>query len=211
MIALHPAPESRHPHTCPDCAVGLEVRGWYIPGMRNLADLVCRRCAREFYGDLPSGHGLYMPILLDRESRRMYDRHEGAWFAGWLRESYARRGAEPLGFAVEEIRPLRDAVLLLPSAHARAVVELMPDGRWGNLLHDLLLRSGDARETLWRIRVLPTSVSAEELASCVSSLLRQHLGLLLGMGRDWCDHGRVQDPTAWSRAMLARVAGATGP
>jgi hypothetical protein len=111
MIRLHPLPDTDH--LCAYCQVPLETLGWYIPGMRNLASLRCPACAREFYGDLAAGQALYSPQLLEKETGRVHDAHNVEWFAGWLREAYARRASEPLPFEVQERRPLTRAVVLL--------------------------------------------------------------------------------------------------
>lgn len=111
MIRLHPVPEASH--VCPSCRGPLEVRGWHIPGMRNLADLSCPACRREFYGDLPAGQALYSPQLIDRESGEVCDPNEVRWFADWLRESYARRTDVPLPFSVREHKKLCGRAVLL--------------------------------------------------------------------------------------------------
>jgi hypothetical protein len=79
--------------------------------------------------------------------------------------------------------------MLLPSAHAGAVVELMPPERWGNILQDLLFRDADCRETMLRYRIIPTSMNPDELAALVLSLLREYKHLMLGVGRRFSRHG----------------------
>lgn len=110
MIRLHPIPACDH--TCPYCEVRLEVKGWYVPGVRNLADLGCPRCGRKFYGDLPSGHGLYYPMLLDQASGIVHDNNDVGWFADWLRVSYANRKTSPVGFSAENFKRFRRGILL---------------------------------------------------------------------------------------------------
>lgn len=110
MIRLHPEPDARH--NCPLCKVPLEVCGWYIPGMRNLAELECPSCRKGFYGDLPAGHGLYYPMLLEREKGIVHDRNGVPWFANWLRESYTARTSSPMDFVTDEFRPLKQPLLL---------------------------------------------------------------------------------------------------
>ena len=56
MISLTQLPALSY--VCPDCGADLRADGWYIPGMRNLASLKCEKCAGQFYGDLPTGHGI---------------------------------------------------------------------------------------------------------------------------------------------------------
>lgn len=110
-VPLHPTTEAAH--ECPHCRVRLGVEGWHIPGMRNLADLRCTRCGREFYGDLAAGQALYTPMLLEKATGVVHDVHRVDWFAGWLRESYARRADAPVPFEVLELRPVARHVVLL--------------------------------------------------------------------------------------------------
>ena len=110
-VPLHPLAEAAH--DCPHCRVRLSVEGWRIPGMRNLAELRCPRCAREFYGDLAAGQALYTPMLLEKATGAVHDAHSVGWFAGWLRDSYARRADAPVPFDVQERRPVTRHVVLL--------------------------------------------------------------------------------------------------
>jgi hypothetical protein len=126
MIPLHPLPDARH--DCPHCGVPLQVVGWYIPGMRNLAELRCVSCGREFYGDLEAGQALYTPMLLEKANGVVHDPHGVEWFAGWLRDSYARRTSAPLDFTVEELAPVtRHAVLLncLDTLYGHCLLKLL--------------------------------------------------------------------------------------
>ena len=411
MIPLHPMPAVDQ--WCPYCHVRLEVNGWYMPGMRSLADLACSRCARTFYGDLPSGHGLHYPMLLEKSTGTVHDRFGGSWFASWLQRSFATRSSIPIGFEAEETPPLRRAVLLncldrlyghcvlkllnaqyyldhrpdvglivlvprnlrclvpdgvsavwtadlplergiewndwlaqeihrricfleecylsvafchphsadidierfsrvkpfplaewdrrlqqptvtfiwradrawagsssmlrcdrqsrhvvalamqlrekfprldfavagmgkagglptwitdlrvtecdvsteralceryakshvvigvhgsnmlLPSAHAGAVVELMPSDRWGNMIQDLLLQRDDQRETLFRYRIVPLTISVESLCDIVASVLSDRSPMLLHMQRARCTHAFFSETSEWSQARLA--------
>lgn len=64
--------------------------------------------------------------------------------------------------------------MLLPSAHAAATIDLMPEDRWGNVTQDIIFRNSEPREAAFRYRFVPASISAEELAVMASSLLRAH-------------------------------------
>ncbi|MET0645765.1 MAG: hypothetical protein ABW208_04035 [Pyrinomonadaceae bacterium] len=108
---LHPVTDAGH--ECPHCRAHLDVKGWHIPGMRNLAALLCERCGREFYGDLAAGQALYTPMLLEKATGAVHDSHGVEWFAGWLRDSYARRADVPVPFDVEERRDITRPVVLL--------------------------------------------------------------------------------------------------
>lgn len=90
----------------------MKVRGWYIPGMRNLADLSCPGCGRLFYADLPVGHGIYYPTLVDCETGEVYGSQSAPWFRSWLQDSYRNRTSTPVEFSVEQHRPIKRAVLL---------------------------------------------------------------------------------------------------
>ncbi len=125
MIRLHPIPETNH--TCPHCQVSLEASGWYIPGMRNLAELKCKRCEREYYGDLPASHGIYYPMLLDRATGDVHDNVGVDWFSAWLRDSSASRLDLPVEFVVEDFRPLKQPVLLncLDTLYGHCLLKLL--------------------------------------------------------------------------------------
>lgn len=62
--------------------------------------------------------------------------------------------------------------MLLPSAHAGAVVEFVPPPRWGNIVQDLLPRAKDPREAIFRYRNLPDSVSTATASHAIGQLIR---------------------------------------
>ena len=125
MIKLNPIPDVRR--HCPFDDVMLDVIDWYIPGMRNLADLRCPKCHREFYVDLLAGHGLCYPMLLDKTTGFVYDPHKIKWFADWLYHSYANKSDEPLGFVTEDFRPFKTPLLLncLDRLYGHCVLKLL--------------------------------------------------------------------------------------
>jgi hypothetical protein len=79
--------------------------------------------------------------------------------------------------------------LLLPSAHAGASFSLTPSDRWRNALQDLLPQQSDARETAFRYRALPVSVTAEELASVTTSVLAELTAFRRRMSPPWSRPG----------------------
>lgn len=125
MIRLHPVPDVEF--DCPACGRELTADGWYVPGMRTLAELSCRGCGRRYYGDLPSGFGLQYPMLLDRESGEVHDPNGVAWFAELLRSSYANRSSSHLSIEFEEFRPLARPVLLdcLDGLYGHSLLKLL--------------------------------------------------------------------------------------
>jgi hypothetical protein len=110
MIRLSPAPSADH--VCPYCHLTLDVRDWYIPGMRNLSLSSCPGCRRDYYADLPAGHGLLHPVLLEAQNGKVHDEYGADWFATWLADSYAHRVDAPVPLQTEELRPLRKPILL---------------------------------------------------------------------------------------------------
>lgn len=125
MIDLHPVPEARH--DCPHCNVSLRANDWYIPGMRNLAVLECPKCSREYYGDMPAGHGLLYPALLEADTGAVHSGPTGSWFAELLREGYADRVEESIPFRVEGHRELSTPVLVnaLDVNYAHSILKLL--------------------------------------------------------------------------------------
>ncbi len=125
MIKLHPIPEAEF--HCPHDNQQLQVTGWYIPGMRNLADLRCPECGREYYGDLQAGHGLYYPQLLDKSTGVVHDPAIPKWFASWLHDSFANRSNTPLDFCEEKFRPIKRPLLLncLDTLYGHSLLKLL--------------------------------------------------------------------------------------
>ena len=54
-----------------------------MPGMRMLAEMACAICQRDFYFDLPAGHGLLYPMLLEQKSGEVFDSTGVPWFSQW--------------------------------------------------------------------------------------------------------------------------------
>ena len=137
MIKLHPIPDVSH--HCPFDDARLDALDWYIPGMRNLADLRCPKCSREFYGDLMAGHGLYYPMLLDKTTGDVHDLYNVKWFADWLRNSYKNRSDEPLEFVTEDFRPLQTPLLLncLDTLYGHSLLKLLNAQYYIDKRHDL--------------------------------------------------------------------------
>ncbi len=98
-----------------------------MPGMRMLATLECSQCKCQFYGDLPSGFGLYYPMLVDAETGEVYDRYDVGWFATWLRNSYANRTSAPLELEIEELKLVKQPIVLncLDTLYGHTLLKLL--------------------------------------------------------------------------------------
>ena len=77
--------------------------------------------------------------------------------------------------------------MLLPSAHAGCVIELLEENRQGNFLQDILFRGSDAREMFFRYRFAPLSTSPEHLAKLAEIILRYEDFRRL-MSPEFCRH-----------------------
>lgn len=102
-----------------------------MPGMRCLARLECAGCAGTWYADLPVGHGLYYPSLLDANTGRAYDDVGRTWFTQWLEESFASPDAHELDIDVETIGEVRAPILLncLDGLYGHALLKLL-NAQW---------------------------------------------------------------------------------
>jgi hypothetical protein len=78
--------------------------------------------------------------------------------------------------------------MLIPSGLAGAVIDLIPDERWGNIMQDILFQRGDQRGTLYRYRFLPLQASAETVAGIARSMLLSFPDMLLLMSRETTEH-----------------------
>ncbi len=125
MIRLHPLPEVSY--DCPRCGRCLEVTGWAMPGMRCLAALRCDPCGAAFYADLPSGHGLMFPCLLDAGSGRVWCTYGEQFFSEWLRETHSVRVREELDCSLEEMKTIRRPIVLncLDAIYGHSLLKLL--------------------------------------------------------------------------------------
>ncbi len=125
MIRLHPIPEANY--NCPACDQLLEVKGWYMPGMRCLAELRCKSCGRGYYGDLASGHAVHSGSLLDRESGECCGGMGNRWYADSFLQSYRSRISKSLGFEEEIIRLIKRPLLLncMDSYYGHSLLKLL--------------------------------------------------------------------------------------
>lgn len=62
--------------------------------------------------------------------------------------------------------------MLLPSAHAGSVVDIMPDNRLGNILQDVLFRCKDARGASFLQRFLPIETKSDGVSRVIESIIR---------------------------------------
>lgn len=86
--------------------------------------------------------------------------------------------------------------MLLPSAHAGGVIELIGAERQGNFLQDILFRRADAREMFFRYRFVPHSTAPEDLAQLASTMLRYEDFRRL-MSPEFCRHREKYDFEQW--------------
>ena len=91
--------------------------------------------------------------------------------------------------------------MLLPSAHAGTVVELVPNDRWTNIPEATLFRVCDPREAAYRYRYYPLSISVDDLASAISHLLTGHRFMTLSMPRIACDHSNISGSSTLLRTL----------
>jgi hypothetical protein len=107
-----------------------------------------------------AGKGISLPTWVADLRYRAIDQHtERRWC-----ERYA---------ASHVVVGVHGSNMLLPSAHAGGVVELIGAERWGNFTQDILFREiSDCREVLFRYRFVPDSTPPLALAQLISLLLR---------------------------------------
>ncbi len=87
--------------------------------------------------------------------------------------------------------------MLLPSAHAGGVIEIIGAERFGNYLQDILFRPSDTRELFFRYRFVPHSSAPEDLAELAATMLRYEDFRRL-MSPEFCRHQVKYDLKNWS-------------
>jgi len=71
--------------------------------------------------------------------------------------------------------------MLLPSAHAGMVVDLMPAGRWGNMIQDILYHEHDSRLAAYLYRYLPLDTKLNVLVEVISQQIGDYCGFVKRM------------------------------
>jgi hypothetical protein len=84
--------------------------------------------------------------------------------------------------------------MLLPSAHAATMINLLPKDRLGNAIQDVLVTECDARVALKRYQMVPLSTDVTEVAEMIRTLLETFHRFLLYMGYENVSH----DPERFS-------------
>jgi hypothetical protein len=82
--------------------------------------------------------------------------------------------------------------MILPSAHAGAVLEFVPSNRWGNVIQDIIPNGTDPRSHLLRYRLLPLETPSEKAAEIIISLLIHFSGAKLFFEKPWNDHLEIR-------------------
>ena len=72
---------------CPHDGSDLEIIDIIIPGMRCLADTVCKTCNNKYYVDLPVGHAIWLPLILNQQTKKINSGREITWFGKLFEES----------------------------------------------------------------------------------------------------------------------------
>jgi len=72
---------------CPQCDRELDHGRVIINGMRNLVDISCAFCDADYYMDLPSGHGLFYQVAVNKHTGQVYNPSGVEWFANMLVDS----------------------------------------------------------------------------------------------------------------------------
>lgn len=111
MIRLHPSPNVSFEDPL-RFGEPLTVEGWSISGMRMMVQLRSLFSGHCYLGDLPCGHGLVYPMLLDKTNGEVLGSEVAPWFSRLLLESWRKRISRPVHFSVEVRRRSDCAVLL---------------------------------------------------------------------------------------------------
>jgi hypothetical protein len=98
--------------------------------------------------------------------------------------------------------------MLLPSAHARVVVELLPEDRYGNLGQDLLLPEPDPRLALLRARFLPDDSTVQRVAALITSAVQDVDALVVTSGAAYARHEDADLAVARGNRWQSRLAAA---
>lgn len=137
MIPLKPEPYSDF--ICPNCqSKEIEVNGFHFPGIHQLAKCTCLNCHTEFLQDLPSGHGIFFPSVIDMTKNKFHPYPGADWFTNSLWEGFQNQKTETLKIERKVFKEYSDVIILniidylyghslLRLFNAQAYLEKYPD------------------------------------------------------------------------------------
>ena len=91
MISIKPLAPLHY--DCPVCGSGETViTKIHFPGIRVLADVGCKICQAQFIADIPVGHAMYYPKMLEKNTGKIYPSAINTrWFERLLSDLYASK------------------------------------------------------------------------------------------------------------------------
>jgi hypothetical protein len=93
--------------------------------------------------------------------------------------------------------------MILPSAFAGTVIELIPEDRYGNSFQDMLFSTDDARIALVRYRLMPLASTPEAVSELACALLYYIPFIILNFEQTSNDHEAAQaDPLRMARKSM---------
>lgn len=111
MIQVKPAVTARIP--CPHCGAVLSLGRLRWIGVHVCADAKCPSCQAELVADLPVGHAINTPFLIDLQRKQLVGPEKSReWFGKPLLEALNHPSPDVIPCEVEIRRPVRRAVIL---------------------------------------------------------------------------------------------------
>lgn len=114
---------------CPHDDQLLESGGWQIVGIRSVIELQCPHCQRLYFADLPSGHGLYYPMLIEQETGQVINHHADntAWFANRMQSAWINRNTVQIPYRIITYRDVTNPVILncLDDVYGHTLLKLL--------------------------------------------------------------------------------------
>jgi hypothetical protein len=116
-------PREARDHDCPRCDGTIVFRGIRLVGWRLLHEGTCDGCGHEFVRDLPTGHGLVYPSLIDTTEGAGW----GQWFERDVIDALRTPDDGPASLKVERRAEVGEAVFLncLDFVYGHAVHKLL--------------------------------------------------------------------------------------
>ncbi len=73
---------------CPIDGAELDMKSVAIPGMRCFANATCPVCHNDYYVELPVGHAVWCPMILNKTTAEIYSPRDVSWLSKPLKESF---------------------------------------------------------------------------------------------------------------------------
>lgn len=118
-------------YQCPKCQKEILVKDFFIVGMRNIVQIQCKKCGRDFLADLPARLGFSYQTIIDKKTLEILEAGREDW-AQEMRASYQNPNKNDVKIDHKVIEKKKSIILVncLDGCYGHSVWALLDANRY---------------------------------------------------------------------------------